>query len=115
MGWAPFPRRIFTWPRRSASQIRHDVDEELAHHFDLVAEEPERHGMPPDESRAEARRRFGDLQEARRGMIREDRRFERRVRARSLLRSIREDLGFALRQLRTRPGHAAVTVLTGRS
>lgn len=112
MGWRPFPRRIFVWPRRSAAQIRHDVEAELEHHLDLVAEELESRGRSPEQARREARERFGNLGDARREMIRDDRRFERRLRLRSTLRSVREDIGYALRQFRARPGHTAVTLAT---
>lgn len=112
MSWRPSPGRIFTWPYRSTTQIRQDVDSELEHHLQLVTEELERQGLSADEARSEALRRFGDLGRARREMVREDRRFERSLRLHSLLRSVREDLRYALRQARDRRGHTAVTVAT---
>lgn len=112
MGWAPSPRRIFEWPRRLPAQIRRDVDEELCHHLDLVAEELVRKGWTGEDARSEARRRFGDLRAARRAMIAEDRRLERRSRLRALVQSVREDLVFSIRSFRARPAHAAVTLAT---
>jgi predicted permease len=112
MGWGPVSRRSFVWPRRSAAQIGRDVDDELAHHLELVAEELVSNGWRPEEARREARRRFGDLAHARRAMIDEDRRVERRIRLRTVVESLREDVVFAVRSSFDRPGHTAVTVAT---
>ncbi|MEM1305736.1 MAG: permease prefix domain 1-containing protein, partial [Planctomycetota bacterium] len=51
------------WPGddRPPAEIDDEVREELRLHLDLLTEENERRGAPPDEARAAAERRFGDL------------------------------------------------------
>lgn len=112
MSWIPTGRRLFEWPRRSSSQIRRDVDDELAHHLELAADELVRCGWTREEARLEARRRFGDLDGARDAMIADDRRFERRRGWQSVVRSVREDLAFAVRSYARRPGHTVVSLAT---
>lgn len=112
MGWIPTGRRMFNWPRRSSAQIRREVDEELAHHLELVVEDLARKGWTREAAEAEARRRFGDVGRARRTMIDEDRLFERRNRLRALTRSVREDVLFAVRSFAGQPGHTTVTLTT---
>jgi len=112
MSWIPTDRRMFDWPRRSSSQIRRDVDDELAHHLELAADELIRRGWAREEAAIEARRRFGDLVGARDAMIADDRRFERRHRLHALIRSVREDMIFAVRSYARRPGHTVVSLAT---
>ncbi len=69
-------------------------------------------GMTPEAARAEALRRFGDPDVARRGVVEEDRRLRRRRRIGSLLEAVRQDVILALRRLRAAPGFAFVALLT---
>lgn len=75
-------------------------------------DECESRGMTRDEARGEARRRLGDVGAARRAMLREDRRFERSLRMRTTLHSLRDDLRFAVRGFLARPVFTLLTVLT---
>ena len=55
--------------RRPAGEIDQDVREELAHHLALLADELVAGGMEQAEAEREARRRFGDLDRARRACM----------------------------------------------
>ena len=70
-------RRYLRIPSRSARRITRDVEEELQFQIDLGAESLEREGLSPAEARAEARRRFGDLDDAMRYCAAIDRDSER--------------------------------------
>ncbi|MFW6202565.1 MAG: ABC transporter permease, partial [Gemmatimonadota bacterium] len=108
----PRVRRFFRLPWRSAARIREDVDEEIAFHLDMRVEELVNEGMDPREARERAEREFGDVDAARRTIADEDARRERRRRWSARLDEWRQDLTFAVRTLRKRPGFAAVAALT---
>ena len=105
-------RRYLRIPSRSAARIRREVDEELQMQIDLRAEALEREGMSRDEARAEALRRFGDVDEAARYCIAIDRDAEQRRRTSGWFDELRQDVGHTLRILRRGPAFAAATVLT---
>ena len=108
----PGLRRLFRFPRRSGRQIEREIDDELAFHIDMVANELVATGVPAEEARARARREFGDLARARRSLRREEQLIERDRRRADLGNEMRQDLTFAMRQLRRAPGFALVAVVT---
>jgi putative ABC transport system permease protein len=108
----PWTRRVFRLPWRSAGQIRSEADEELRFHLDMRTEELERRGMSPEAARREARREFGDVDEARRRLRDADARREQVRRRAEWWDELRGDLRFALRALRRNPGFSATAVLT---
>ncbi|MFW6078058.1 MAG: ADOP family duplicated permease [Gemmatimonadota bacterium] len=107
----PRVRRHFRLPWRSAGRIREDVDDEIAFHLDMRTEELVNEGMEPREARERAEHEFGDVDAARRTIAVEDARLARRARWRAWLDELRQDLRFAARTLRRRPGFTAAAVL----
>ena len=105
-------RRYLRLPSRSDRRIARDVTDELQLQIDLRAEALEREGWARDAALAEARRRFGDLDDAAHYCAAVDRDMERRRRATDWLDELRQDATHTLRALRRSPAFAVATVLT---
>jgi predicted permease len=81
-----------------------DLSEEMQTHLGLIAAENIEHGMPPDEARAAARRRFGNVT-ATQERAREAWQFPR-------LETIFQDIRYGLRGMRKSPSFSLVVILT---
>ena len=112
MARIPGLRRLFRFPRRSTRQIDREIDDELSFHIDMVASELEGTGVPPANARDAARRQFGDVERARHSLRRAGRWHEWELRRADFASEFRQDVAFALRQLRRSPTFAAVAVIT---
>jgi predicted permease len=99
-------------PGRSARQLGAEVDDEIRFHLEMRARELERRGESAERAWAEAVRRFGDVAATRAVCVASDARKERRMMRREVVRETVQDLVHAARQLRRRPGFAAVAVAT---
>jgi predicted permease len=89
-----------------------DVDDELGFHLDQMAAELRAAGWSEADARAEAVRRFGDLDFTRRYCRAEDIRRERGKRRMTFFDDLTQDLHYGVRALRRSPGFAAAALLT---
>lgn len=106
------PRRVFRRTDGSLRGARAEVDEELAYHLDRCTDELVAEGWGEIEARAEAERRFGDLETTRHVCSQHNARTQDRQRRGDRMDELRQDLRFALRTLWRRPTYAAVVVAT---
>jgi predicted permease len=89
-----------------------EVEEEIAFHLEMRVRELVAAGMDPEEARAEATRRMGDVDRVKARMRREGARRDGRMSRRQWWDHTARDLNFALRQLRRAPSFAVVAILT---
>jgi predicted permease len=91
--------------------VSRDVKDEVAFHLDHQIRDLMREGWTEEAARAEALRRFGDVQRVENSLRSIGHKRAREVRRVQYVSEIRQDVRFALRQLRKRPVFAGVTVL----
>ncbi|MGE3277113.1 MAG: ADOP family duplicated permease [Vicinamibacterales bacterium] len=103
-------RLLRSWPWRVP--VDREVDEELAFHLEMRTRELIAQGMTPDEARAAALRRLGNVSGLRRTMVQLGRQRDRDMQLTLWIEELGEDVRFALRQLRKAPGFALVAVAT---
>ncbi|MEQ9569817.1 MAG: ABC transporter permease, partial [Longimicrobiales bacterium] len=106
------PRRTFRHEVRTRSDARAEVDEELAYHLDRCVEELVAGGWSESEARAEAERRFGDLDATRAVCTAEHARARAGTRRGRHMDEFAQDVKYALRTLRRSPTYATVVVAT---
>jgi putative ABC transport system permease protein len=104
-------RRFFRHEPVRPDQLALEMDDEIQSHLAARTEQLERLGMKPEDARAEALRRFGDVASAGYDSnVAATRRHPRGIRA--MTTGLSHDVRLALRALRLRPGFAAATVAT---
>jgi putative ABC transport system permease protein len=104
-------RRLFRLTPSRAS-IDRAVDDELQFHFDMTTRELMANGMTPDDARREAERRFGDVSKHRERLAAIDRAQATTVRRVEWWSGVAQDVRYAVRGVRLKPGFAAAIVLT---
>jgi predicted permease len=104
-------RRLFRLAVRPPA-VEQDIDAELQFHLQQETERLVSQGLHPEQARAEARRRLGDLGRIRSELASIDRGRRSKERRVSRLEDLGQDLGYAVRGFRRQPGFAAVIMLT---
>jgi putative ABC transport system permease protein len=89
-----------------------EVDDEIAFHLDMRTRELVDRGMDPIKARQMAARRLGDLATLRQTCMDLGRKRDRDMRITQWLDELRDDVKFAVRQLRRSPGFALVAAIT---
>jgi len=92
--------------------VEREVDSELAFHLEMRIRELVEQGIPPDEARAAALARFGDVEQITETCRDLGRRRNEDMRRAEWLTELRHDLRYAVRGLRSSPGFTAVALLT---
>ena len=93
-------------------RLSRELEDEMHFHLEMRVAELIAGGMPPEDARSEALRRFGDPEELRDYCQTIEVPHMRRLHAREWVESWAHDFRFALRQFRRAPGFVAVIVLT---
>ncbi len=94
------------------TDVRADVDDEIAFHLQGLVDDYIARGLPPDEARRAALARFGDRKRIATAMHALAMQREITMRRTEWLDALGRDLRFALRQLRKRPGFTVATLVT---
>ena len=92
--------RLLRVPWRSS---RIDVDDELRFHLEMAASDLMASGLTPDQARAEAERRFGEMREIRAAVLTIDERRRRSAARAETVNGLLQDLRYAVRSLRRTP------------
>jgi putative ABC transport system permease protein len=105
-------RRLFDPRLGGSARAAAEMDLEIASHLAMRAADLERDGMTPEAARAEARRRFGNFDDARQRLHAAARQREAAMRQRDRFGAVGSDLRYAVRQARRAPGFTALAIAT---
>ena len=111
MRMPPGVRRILRLPD-TRERLTRELDEEVRFHVEMRVARLIAQGVPYDDARVEALRRFGDVDDLRDYCQTIEDAHMQRARSRERLGSVIQDSRFALRQFRKSPGFAFIAALT---
>src|SRR5262245_49374091 len=97
---------------RTPRSIERAVDDEIRFHLQMRVEDLMRDGRSREDAQNEALREYGDTNAARSELASIDRRAARQHDWREWFSSLTQDIRFALRGLRSRPGFTATVLIT---
>ena len=97
---------------RGGANVERQVDDEIAFHLAMCVDELVARGMRPEEARAEAERRFGDVAAARARLARIDRERLGNERRADWASALGQDLRYAARGLERTPAFTVGVVVT---
>jgi putative ABC transport system permease protein len=103
-------RSLYSWLWRVP--IDREVDEELAFHIEMRTRELVERGMDPGAARELVLSRIGDLGQLKRTCEDLGRKRDREMRLTQRLEELRDDVTYAIRQMRATPGFTLVAALT---
>jgi hypothetical protein len=107
----PGTRRVFRL-EHGPHRVERDVDAELAFHLDMRVRRLVQRGMDPATARAQALEQFGDWDTVRAQMLDIDYQQEKTVKRTNYLVELRQDALYALRSIRNNLGFALVIALS---
>jgi len=105
-------RRLFDLRLGDNARVDAEMDREIETHLAMRAADLEREGMSPQQARDEARRRFGNFDDARARLHAAARHREASMRQRDRFGSFASDVRYALRQASRSPTFTALAVAT---
>jgi putative ABC transport system permease protein len=94
------------------AEVDADVDDELRFHLDMLARDFEARGLPPDAAARAALDRFGDYETVNSHLRHHDHDRVRTQHRRDLMDDLKQDIRYALRNLRRAPLFALVVIAT---
>ncbi|MEM1248729.1 MAG: ADOP family duplicated permease [Acidobacteriota bacterium] len=101
-------RRLFSAPTGTKREQRRELDDEIEAHLQLRADDLEAQGLSPEEARAEALSRFGDLEAARKTLAAETARRDLRLSFAETLDAVRRDLTVTWRRMGAKKARASM-------
>jgi putative ABC transport system permease protein len=102
----------FWYLRRTSARVQAEIDEEIEGHLQMRIEELQARGIPIEDARREAVRRFGNIESTRRYCRNQDERRESAVQRTLTLQDLGQDITISLRSLARAPILTLTILLT---